>query len=203
MDRIPLRAGTSTPEFVDKTLAVFGNNPHGEPNFRLIWSERKQIWFAGDVYPEYEYLPQPCWVLETWTPPEKDAGSEVAWSQMQEAFMGPYPRKGTFNYVKHYPEDWAPTVEHVRLVAKGIEESRNFGREEREAAIRAGLEEKSAAARKLVADEITESFGSAELGKVTQPASGRGNVFRTADDFGRDREKEIAGLPKRGGKLVN
>jgi hypothetical protein len=65
--KIPLRDGKSTPEFIEKILSIFGSNPYGEPNFRLIWSERKMFWFLGEVVPEYIYL-EPCWILETWLP---------------------------------------------------------------------------------------------------------------------------------------
>src|SRR5260370_29385772 len=102
MDRIPLRSGLSTPDFVDEVLSVVGKNPHGEPNYRLIWSERKMILFLSEVVPEYLYLDPACWVLETWISPEKDAGPEAAWTRMQEALMGPYPRKGTFNFVQNF-----------------------------------------------------------------------------------------------------
>lgn len=206
MDRIPLRSGLSTPDFVEKVLAVFGNNPHGEPNFRLIWSERKMIWFIDETVPEYLYLDPPCWVLETWTPPEKDAGAEAAWGMMQEAFMGPYPRKGTYNFVKSYPQDWFPTEDSVRLIAKGIEESRDIEIKEREKAIRAGLEEKARLERGKVADAIVELQDSASLGKIQQSVSGPKNTFRTADDFGRDLERctqPIPNLPKRGGKVLS
>lgn len=204
-DRIPLRAGRTTPEYCESALSVFGNNPYGEPNFRLLWSERKQILFLGEVAEEYLYLPHPCWVLETWLPPEKDAGKLADWGELQEALMGPYPRFGTYMYVKHFPEDWEPSEEHVRLLAKGVMESRDLDMKARQDAIRSAKEAEEAVKTQLVADEIMESFGSAELGKVTQPISGGNNVFRTADDFGRDadREKALPGLPTRGGKLIN
>lgn len=204
-DRIPLRAGRTTPKFAEIALSVFGNNPYGEPHYRLIWSERKQIYFGGEVAEEYLYLPHPCWVLEVWVDPIKDAGREIDWNEMQEFFMGPYPRHGTYNYSKHFPEDWEPSENHIRLLAIGVQMSKDLDRKTREDAIRAAKEAEAAAKRNEVVEEILESFGSAEMGKVTQPVSGGNNVFRTADDFGRDadREKELPGLPKRGGKLIN
>lgn len=206
MDRIPLLKGTSTPDFVEKVLSVFGKNPHGEQNFRLVWSERKQIYFAGEIVAEYLYLPEPCWILETWVDPLKDAGAEALWSTMQEALMGPYPRKGTYNFVKNYPTDWQPTEDTVRLVAKGIQESRDIEIAARMRAIKQNLEDKAALERGKVAEAIVELQDSASLGKIQQSVSGPKNTFRTPDDFGRDQEKiqqEFAHLPKRGGKLVN
>jgi hypothetical protein len=204
-DRIPLRAGRKTPSFCKSALSAFGNNPYAEPNYRLIWSERKQIYFAGEVAEEYLYLPHPCWVLEVWTPPDKDAGRPEDWNEFQKFFMGEYPRHGTYNYSKHFPEDWEPSEEHVRLLAKGVEESKHLDMETRKAAIREAKEVERNARLKNVAEEIVDSFGSAEFGKVTQPVSGGNNVFRTADDFGRDadKEKELPGMPKSGGKVIN
>jgi hypothetical protein len=205
MDRIPLRAGLSTPDFVERVLSVFGNNPHGEPNFRLIWSERKQIYFMGEIVPEYLYLDPQAWVLETWVSPEKDAGPEAAWGAIQQATMGEYPRFGTYNIVKSYPSDWYPSEDSVRLVAKGIVESRNIEMKARMKAIREGLQSKAKVEREKVADAIVELQDSASLGKIQQSASGPKNTFRTPDDFGRDQEKvqkEYAHLPKRGGKIL-
>jgi hypothetical protein len=204
MDRIPLRAGLSTPDFVEKVLGVFGNNPHGEPNFRLIWSERKQIYFMGDIVPEYLYLEPQCWILETWVSPEKDAGPEAAWGELQKVTMGEYPRFGTYNIVKSYPSDWYPSEDAVRLVAKGIIESKNLEMKARKDAIRKNLQAKENAGTQKVAEAIVELQDSASLGKIQQSVSGPKNTFRTPDDFGRDQEKvkEYAHLPKRGGKIL-
>ena len=203
---IPLRAGTSTPQFVEDTLLVFGRNPHGEPNFRLIWSERKEMWFTGEVLPEYSYLPTPCWVLEKWLDPVKFAGSEATWGVIQKALMGPYPRKGTFNFVQAYPTDWGPSAESVRLLATGIQMSLDIEMKVRERAIRENLEEIGRIARQKVADEIVEMQDSASLGKIQQAASGPKNTFRTTDDFQRDNERVAPAnfnLPKSGGKIMN
>lgn len=205
MERIPLRGGLTTPDFVGKVLAVFGNNPHGEPTYRLIWSERKQIYFCGEVVPEYLYLDPACWVLETWISPDKAAGPEALWGPVQEEFMGEYPRNGTYFYVKHYPTDWYPSEDAVRLVARGIEESRNIEIKARMDAIKANLEAKNKVARERVADAMVELQDSASLGKIQQSVSGPKNTFRTPDDWGRDQEKtqkEYAHLPKSGGKII-
>lgn len=205
MDRLALLPGRETPSSAIRSLAVFGKNPHGEPNFRLIWSERKQILFLGDIVPEYAYLPSPCWVLETWTPPEKDAGPEALWSEMQEALMGPYPRKGTYNHSKSYPEDWHPNPHYVDGVVKGIIESRDIEIADRIAAIKASKEATATAERQKVADALVELQDSASLGKIQQSVSGPKNTFRTPDDWGRDAEKtqkEYKHLPKSGGTLV-
>lgn len=204
MNRIPLAPGKSTPACADDALKVFGDNPHGEPIYRLLWSERKRILFAGEQVPEYVYLPHPAWVLEKWVSPEKDAGPEHLWT-MWEAILGPYPRKGTYNYVKHYPSDWYPNPEHVRLLAVGIRESQDIAMKRREEAIRDGLKAEQKAAIQKVADEIVELQDSASLGKIQQSVSGPKNTFRTPEDFERDQAKvsqHIPGMPTKGGKIL-
>lgn len=202
-DRIPLLAGPSCPKFVDEMLSVFGKNPHGEPNFRLIWSERKQIWFDEGAVPEYAYLPYSGWVLETWIAPEKDAGPRSQWGPMQEAMLGPYPTHGTYNFVKQYPEDWQPTEESVRLVCVGIMESRAFTIKQRADAIRERLiaEENEGIAKN--AAMIEDSFDSASLGKITAGVSGPKNNFRTLDDYERDLARAMSHptLPTTGGAV--
>ncbi len=208
MKRNDLRAGKSTPTYVEKILAIHGNNPHGEPKYRLIWSERKQIFFMGEWGEEYLYLPHPCWVLEKWLDPRKDAGPEAQWNSFQEFFLGPYPRNGTFMYAQHFPEDWHPSEESVRLLSKGLEESEHVPMKERERAIRENLQAISAEERKAVVSEIEESQDSASagaaVGRVQQPVSGGNNKFRTIDDFERDlaRAPQPKDAPRRGGKLI-
>lgn len=205
MDRIPLLPGKTTPEYVEKALAAFGNNPHGEPNYRLIWSARKQIWFMGEIAPEYIYLDPPRWILEVWTPPEKDAGSPAAWNPVMEALFGAYPRKGTYNFAMGFEPEWTPTEEIIQTVATGIRMSRDLSLDERAQAIRNALEEQGRAKRQEVADTIVESFDSAAMGRIQQAASGPKNTFRTPEDWERDQEKLApmpANLPKSGGKVL-
>lgn len=206
---IPLRDGKSTPEFVEKMLAVFGLNPHGEPNYRLIWSERKMIYFAGEVAPEYIYL-EPCWILETWVPPQKAAGPEAGWNSIMEFLNGEYPREGVYFFSLNYPQDWTPSEENVRMLVQGIEASKHLPIEQRIDAIRQNLQEKERAGIQQTADAIVELFDSAAMGRIQQAASGPKNNFRTPEDFERDQErigrishKDYARLPKAGGKLLH
>lgn len=206
-DRIPLAPGIEAPHFVDQMLSVFGKNPHEEPVFRLIRSERKRIWFAGESdCPEYAYLPYAGWVLETWIAPEKDAGPRASWGPMQEALLGPYPTFGTYNFVKHYPQDWEPSEETVRLVCIGIVESRNHSMRMREMAIRENLQKEERAQVIENAQAMEETFGSAEHGRIQAAVSGPKNNFRTGDDWERDRDRAVVRgtpmhLPRRGGAI--
>lgn len=209
MKRRDLRPGKETPGYVADILAVHGRNPHSEPIYRLVWSERKMIFFAGERAPEYLYLATPCWVLERWLDPMKDGGPEAAWGSEMEFLMGPYPKFGTYMFAQGFPADWHPSAENVRLLAKGLEESQHVPLKEREKAIREGLTAKSQAEQKTVVAEIAEAQDSASagaaVGRVQQSVSGPKNTFRTIEDFERDMAKlpDVEGLPKRGGKLVN
>lgn len=199
-----LLKGKTTPDFVDRILATFGNNPHGEPLYRLIWSERKQIWFMGEVAPEYIYL-DPCWILEAWSSPEEDAGPESAWNPVLEALNGPYPRHGTYNFAMAFARDWQPTEAIIQTLATGLRMSKGLSLEKRAQAIREALTEKSAEKTQHVADTIVEMFDSAAMGRTQQAVSGPKNTFRTPEDFERDQEKLVtntAGLPKSGGKIL-
>jgi hypothetical protein len=50
-----------------------GVNPHGEPNFRLIWGQSKENFAYDDITGTMQpkYLPRDSWHLEAWLPPEK------------------------------------------------------------------------------------------------------------------------------------
>jgi hypothetical protein len=204
--KIPLRDGKSTPEFIEKILAIFGTNPYGEPNFRLIWSERKQIWFLGEIAPEYVYL-EPCWILETWLTAQQCAGPLANWNEALEAVVGEYPKEGLYFFCTNFPQDWTPSENNVRLLAKGIEMSRHLPLEQRAAAIRESLQAKEREGIEKTADAIVELFDSAAMGRIQQGVSGPKNTFRTPEDFERDQERigahNDARLPKQGGKVLN
>jgi hypothetical protein len=200
--RIPLNdIPPSTPEHIERMLLQFGTNPYHEPRYRFIWSERKSIWFAGEVVPEYSYLEKPCWVLETWVEPEKDAGPRAAWGVMQEALMGPYPAYGTYNFVQQFD---VPDEESVRLYCVGVEKTKALTDADRKTAIKDAAEAKEKAGVEKVAEEIVELQDSASMGKIQQAVSGPKNNFRTAEDYQRDTEKAsrvVTNLPKHGGKI--
>ncbi len=205
MNRIPLRPGLSTPKFVDESLSSFGRNPHGEPIYRLIWSERKIIYFAGETIPEYTYIDPPQWVVEKWTAPDLDAGPEASWSDLQEFMLGPYPRMGTYNATDfQFGKDWTPNEESLRILCEGLRKSQDIATATRKKAIRENLEATAQVKRQEVADTIVELQDSASLGKIQQPVSGAKNNFRTAEDYERDMAKGLVSveLPKHGGKLV-
>lgn len=206
MARIPLARGTETPEMAVVTLAAFGRNPHGEPNYRLIWSTRKRYWFDGMLIPEYEQLVVECWVLEAWLPALKFAGPRAAWTKMHTAAMGPYPTSGEYGFVMAFPSDWYPNEWSLQALAAGLEASREIPVEKRADAIRERLQFEEQQEKKRTIEAMQELQDSASMGRIQQPASGQKNVFRTPEDFERDAERAPVmvtdSLPKRGGKLV-
>lgn len=61
------------PEAVQFRLTIAGGmNPHGEPNFRVIFGQDARNYYrdeTGELLPKY--LPRDEWHLEAWLPPEK------------------------------------------------------------------------------------------------------------------------------------
>lgn len=198
-----LRDGKSTPDFVQSMLSVFGNNPHGQPNYRLIWSERKMIHFCGEMQPEYLHLGRPAWVLEAWTSPEADGGTPEQWERTTYGMLGPYPAQGTYNFVKSFVSDWYPTEDSVRLLCVALVKSKDFTMKERVAGIREAKEAEAAAKRQETADAIVELQDSGSRGLITQPARGAKNNFRTVEDYERDLANAVVvpGLPRSGTKV--
>lgn len=202
-----LRASKTTPDFVVSMLSVFGENPHGGPMFRLIWSDRKMIYFAGEQCPEYLHLGEPRWIVEAWTEPEKDGGTPEQWERTTFGLLGPYPAQGTYNIVEDslrlLPLGWEPTEESVRLMCVALVRSKDLTMKQRAQGIREAKEATAAAARQETADAITELQDSGTRGIIQQPASGQKNNFRTPDDYQRDMENAIPvkNLPRSGGKI--
>jgi len=185
-DRIPLRTGKTPPQWAESMLSVFGNNPFGEPMYRIIWSENKDIFFCNEVAPEYLYLAEPTWVLEVWTDPEKDAGPRAHWGKLQQELMGDYPRFGTYNYVQSFSGHDEPSEEEIRLYCVALEKSKDLTIKQRREGIVDKLEKEEATKREEVAESILELQDSASLGLSQQAVSGPKNNFRTLDDYERD-----------------
>lgn len=199
-DRLPLLPGKSTPEGITRILHTFGENPFGEPKYRVIWSTRKQCYFIGEAVPEYAYL-SPCWVLETWVPAEKFAGKRINWGIAEEKLMGPYPSRGEYFFAGQFH---VADEETVRLYCVALEKTKDTTQKERVDAKREDLQKREQQKIQEVAEAIMELQDSASEGRIQQGAGPKNN-FRTVDDFERDdwkRTEHIPGLPKRGGKIV-
>ncbi len=113
-----------TPAHIEKLLREKGGaNPHGQPNFRVVWGRDRLTWLGGAfndhddsgnlmrtqvahrLVPAYpEFLER--WIFEIWVPPEF-FGTEEEWFAQTVEFvggyrvetLGPYPRKGDYEFV--------------------------------------------------------------------------------------------------------
>lgn len=206
--RIPLRDGKQTPKSCEDMLATLGKNVYGEPIYRIIWSDRKMVQFMGEITQEgrYAIFERPFWVLEVWTPPEKDAGPKALWDSNMEFFMGPYPSEGYYNFVTAFDADFEPTENYaVQAICVGLRESSDIPLEQRLHAIKESLREKEREGVERTAAAIVELQDSASLGKIQTGVSGPKNNFRTVEDFERDawkRTDDVPNAPQRGGKVM-
>lgn len=111
-----------TPKWLQEKLTeIGGKNPHGEPNFRVIWGRSRLAWHGGEMTerdasgnvirktvtcrlePAYpEFLDR--WLFECWLPPEA-FGTEEDWEQNTVVWLegqrvetlGPFPRRGDYD----------------------------------------------------------------------------------------------------------
>jgi hypothetical protein len=189
-------------------LAALGHNQYGEPLYRIIWSDRKMVYFMGEYELEARYaiFERPYWVLETWTPPEKDAGPKYLWDKNMEFLMGPYPSEGYYNFVTAFDADFEPTQNYaIHAICVALQESSDIPMDRRVEAIKEALQEKERAGVKRTAEAIMELQDSASMGRIQAAVSGPKNNLRTVADFERDawkRPDEIVGAPKTGGRIV-
>lgn len=207
-NRTPLAPGKETPSFVEGMLQGFGKNPYGEPMYRLIWSSRPQNFLIDGLVPTYEYLDPPRWIIEKWLDAGQFHGPREAWGPMQEALMGEYPSEGVYFICDpQMPVDWEPTEKHVGQVVRALIDTMEADVKARRNARVDEMQRSERESVREVADEIVESFTSAEHGRIQQPVSGPRNNFRTADDFQRDAERvdwssiPQIDLPRSGGKI--
>lgn len=111
-----------TPKWLqDKITEAGGLNPHGKPNFRVIWGGDRLAWHGGEMterdasgnvlrtvvtcrleraYPEFADR----WLFECWLPPEAYGTLEtwerdtVEWVRGQRIeTLGPFPRQGDYD----------------------------------------------------------------------------------------------------------
>lgn len=113
------------PAYLQKSIREKGGlNPHGLPNFRVIWGGDRFTWIggkwnhhddSGNVIGSHIGLERvhkhpeakDRWILEVWCPPE-NYGSELVWETMFTEWidgqkvetMGPFPRQGEYELVK-------------------------------------------------------------------------------------------------------
>ena len=113
-----------TPQWLaDKLTELGGKNPHGQPNFRVMWGSSRLAW-QGGVFHErdaegnllrvqvtHKLTPKypdalNRWICEMWVPPEVFGTPEsweqetVEWREGQRIeTLGPFPRQGEYEIV--------------------------------------------------------------------------------------------------------
>jgi len=107
----------------ERIRAKGGLNPHGEPNFRIIWGWKRLAWHGGKFYDRDDsgncirevvelrqtpkYLPPNRWYFEMWVPAEYFAADEADWKVktldiidgVPIETLGPFPRNGDYEAV--------------------------------------------------------------------------------------------------------
>lgn len=113
-----------TPQWLaDKLTELGGKNPHGQPNFRVIWSGNRLAWHGGvfherddsgnvlRVQARHALMPKypdvvNRWICEMWVAPEV-FGTPETWEQetvewregLRIETLGPFPRHGEYELV--------------------------------------------------------------------------------------------------------
>lgn len=190
------------PEWVAPLLErVGGRNPHGQPNYRIIWSEDALEYFFGEQVRRYG-TGRDRWILEKWMPVEE---TEATWHAEYEQALGPYPRQGgyqhswTFEIVVNQGEEpsFMPLSESiVELVVRAIEMGKMKHTDaERKAALEL-REEKIRAEKKRIFDDMWQDAAPAPGAKIPEH-------IQMMDSFGGKTTADLRGdLPTRGFKQL-
>ena len=97
-----MSATMTLPDWVDPLLLrLGGTNPHGQPNYRIVWSEDRIEWRFDERKRKYGDG-RDRWVLEKWLP-ASEYGSREDWDAMKEpvtgySILGPYPENGEYEH---------------------------------------------------------------------------------------------------------
>ena len=105
------------PSIQARLTQVGGWNPHGEPNFRLVWgwTEKDLVWSrkAGtyDRRPKH-FRQKNRWVVEAWHPaymsPESWEREGTDWLDGHKvSLLGPFPSRGSYEYL------WSAETPHA------------------------------------------------------------------------------------------
>jgi hypothetical protein len=99
------------PEFQARLTRMFGSNPFGEPNFKIVWTQSHfirmgNLWrdkYGNERrgYRDRYTCPTPCWAILRWRSP-KEYGSPTlyrmqTWDSVSKLYaLGEYPWKGRY-----------------------------------------------------------------------------------------------------------
>jgi len=134
------------PSWATALLKQFGTNPHGKPNWRVIWSEDRVRFECGQWRRTYGEG-RNRWMVERWCPPDT-YGSREAWETMREPdgsmSLGPFPSEGDYewSFTFETPDGQGCPLDPglLTLLCRCIEKGRLMSDAQRKAAIRARLD---------------------------------------------------------------
>lgn len=141
-----------------EVLARFGNNPHGQPLYRVVRADSRMQWSVGEFRPKYPKY-KTFWIIETWCHPDK-YGSESEWEE--SGVLGPYPRQGDYEFVlplldAHGEMIAEPGDHHIMAMGMIISKSQGLTRSERWAAIQQAKEDAKAERMRILEQMIHDA----------------------------------------------
>lgn len=143
-------------ELGTKALSKFGNNPFGQPMYRVVRADSRRQWLVSEYAPKYPKYGT-CWVIEKWCPPEQ-YGSREEWEEA--GTLGPFPTQG--DYEMSYPllDDgvtYDPSEDICMTVAALVEKSAGLTRSQRWSQINQAKEDAREQRMKILRDMIADA----------------------------------------------
>jgi hypothetical protein len=143
MNQVLAQYDRPTPPWVEAVLRKFGNNPYGQPLFRIVWSEgvlEHVLQPSGNYGWQQRYPGAERWILEKWLPPSY---SREQWYRlfsmpvmddgtgqlMGRCILGPYLEHGDYHccYKLEFRGEFMPlTVAVVEYYARLIEAGKEY-----------------------------------------------------------------------------
>lgn len=185
------------------SLARFGNNPHGEPRFRIVFAPSRRNLGAvpGESFSWVNtYALGPAWVLEKWLDPFAFAKcSRESWDIRLAAMLGPYPTRGEYQHCHTFT--CAIDDANLDKLIAWINEGQNRRWNEVHDACIASYEYQRAESRKKANDLIQNAlpaFGStAFVGARGARGSKTVSASRSARGIGQLRKQAATGIQER------
>jgi hypothetical protein len=145
-------------------LARSGNNPFGQPLYRMVRADSRREWIIGEWRPKYPRLGT-SYVVEQWLPAEKYGPREFWEDQKDEggnSLLGPYPVQGDYEFTfpvwdEHDQPISEPGEHHLQVMAFIAEKNKGITRSMRWAHIQEAEEKSKQAKRKLLDEMIADA----------------------------------------------
>lgn len=151
---------SAPPDIARRLALIGGNNPHGEPVFRLAWGDQP-IRRAGGTW-EVSEPTWHCWCLLEWLP-SSEFGAPADWPG---EFYGPWPARGRYVALQPFVGEEGP----ARLGTVSLNESvlarmawiarehRKDSVMKRKAAFAERRDRENAERQRIIADRLQDSF---------------------------------------------